>query len=176
MRPTRALPGILLALAALAAPAQPAGRGWQGAQHRWFGALSEDDVLLPVSAIEWGVPDRWSVTARYQHMFTKDRNARPLKPWIHSAAVTLSPGTDGGRLGAGYQGIWRLQAPVLVEARVVALRTWGHPLTTAPGRTFLGPEVRCSLTGVVNVGAGWYRRVDGGPPESFWGLHCGVGM
>lgn len=176
MRIARVIPGIALGLLAFAAPAQSSERGWQGANHRFFGALTEDDMLLPVSSIEWGAPDRWSLTARYVHMFTRDRNARPLKPRIHSATVTLSPGTDGARLGAGYQGVWRLKVPLLVEARLVALRTWGHPLSTVPGRTFLGPEFRCSITGVGNLGAGWYRCSSGGPVESFWGVHCGFGM
>ena len=165
----------------IATPAgsQEVAKAWQGGHGRFLWALSEDDTVMPVTSVEWGSPDRLSLTSRYVHLFTKDRNARPLKPWIHGASVTLSPGTGGGRFGVGYQGVWRIgKVPILPEARLVLLRTWGNPLQTGPNRTFAGAEVRCSLVGVANAGAGWYRRISGldGRGESFWGFHVGLGM
>ena len=64
-----------------------------------------------------------------------------------------------------------------IEARVVLLRTWGNPLATVADRTFVGAEVRTSLTGVVNVGTGYYWPVSGddGDRGGFWGFHVGVG-
>ena len=68
--------------------------------------LGPDDVFLPITSIEWGIPDRWSFTARYIHMFDKDRDN---KPFLNNLTVSLSPGTDGGRLGIGWQGIYSLK-------------------------------------------------------------------
>ncbi|MBI4911247.1 MAG: hypothetical protein HY823_00780 [Acidobacteria bacterium] len=146
-------------------------------QLAWF--LSPDDVLLPISSVEWGRPDRWSFTSRYVHMFTKHRDARPGPAWIHSATFLASPGTDGGRLGVGYHGVLNRKAPILLEARVVLLRTWGQPLDgRAPGMNHVGPELRMSFTGVFNLGAGYYRRNSSGAlgEKAFWGVHLGVGM
>jgi hypothetical protein len=33
--------------------------------------LSEQDVILPVTSIEWGHPNRWSFTSRYIDSFEK---------------------------------------------------------------------------------------------------------
>ncbi len=165
---------LLLAAAMLPLPAQ----GWQGGRGQLMWTLTEDDVLLPITSLEWGRPDRVSFTSRYLHLFTQDRDR---KPWVHAATATLSPGTDGGRLGVGYKGVWKgpsRSLPLMPEARVVLLRTWGHPLQTAPGRTFLGGELRLGLTFLGNAGVGWYRSTSetGGRRESFWALHVGVGL
>lgn len=168
---------VLSASLAAPAPCQDSTRGWQGGHGRFFWVLTPDDVILPVSSLEWGGPDRWSLTSRYIHLFTKNRDHNP---WIHSATVSLSPGTDGGRLGFGYSGVWPgpAKATLHPEARLVLLRTWRNPLQTAPNRTFLGAEIRCSAAGLVNVGAGWYRSTASqtGRTDSFWGFHLGVGM
>ena len=136
--------------------------------------LSERDVYLFVSSAEWGIPDRWSLTTRYIHMFTEDRDHAT---WVNCFTAALAPGSDGARLGAGYHAIYTPHE-ILGEARVVLLRTWGNPLETDAGRTFAGAEVRVSVTGVVNVGAGYYRRIAGAESrsDSFWGYHLGVGM
>jgi hypothetical protein len=31
--------------------------------------LSDHDIILPITSIEWGIPDRWSLTSRYIHSF-----------------------------------------------------------------------------------------------------------
>ena len=64
---------------------------------------TDQDVFLPVTSIEWGIPDRWSFTSRYVHMFEKERDG---KTRLHNLTVTLIPGTDGGRLGVGYQSVF----------------------------------------------------------------------
>jgi hypothetical protein len=136
--------------------------------------LSEHDVYLPVSSVEWGIPDRWSLTTRYVHMFTEDRDHAE---WVNCFTATLAPGSGGARLGAGYHAVYTPRS-ILGEARIVFLRTWGDPLETDAGRTFAGVELRVSVTGVVNVGAGYYRRIAGAESrsDSFWGYHVGVGM
>jgi len=36
--------------------------------------LRDQDVILPITSIEWGTPDSWSITSRYVHMFEKDHD------------------------------------------------------------------------------------------------------
>lgn len=183
-RPFQWVCAVLL-LFGLAGPAwsQEAGRATRGGS--WFVTnLSDQDVIVAVTSVQWGAPDRWSFTSRYIHMFNKDRDYRRV---LHNFSVTLSPGTAGGRLGAGYENIFNTKqhrpgqrggVTLLSEARVVCLRTWGHPLSTDANRNFVGGEVRTSLAGVVNVGVGYYAPISAadGRPTAFWGLHAGVGM
>ena len=140
---------------------------------------SDQDVILPITSVEWGVPDRWSFTARYVHMFEQNRGNRS---WLNNFTVTASPGISGGRLGVGYQGIFsgkrRSDMGLFSEARAVLLRTWRNPLGTAAGRTFAGAEIRVSLPWMINVGGGYYAPVSAGDEQegSFWGWHIGIGI
>ena len=138
-------------------------------------------VVLSMSSIEWGTPDRWSFTSRCVYMFGSEY-ARDHARWINMVALAASPGLDGGRVGLGYQFIpcakpWS-NLGLIYEARGVLLRTWRSPMVVAPGRTFAGVELRGSLVGFFNAGAGWYGRVQGadGGRDHFWGFHLGVGM
>jgi len=140
--------------------------------------LSDQDVFLPISSIEWGTPDRWSITSRYVHMFEKDRDN---KTWLNNLSITLSPGTAGGRFAIGYQGILSPRSmpdfAVLSEARVVLLRTWGNPLSTVTNRTFVGAEIRSSLSVMINLGIGYFTQISvpNGRREHCYGLHVGFG-
>jgi len=141
--------------------------------------LSDQDIILPISSIEWGVPDRWSITSRYVHMFEKDRDN---KTWLNNLSIALSPGTAGGRLSIGYQGILSPKSTpdfsVLNEARVVLLRTWGNPLSAITNRTFVGVEIRSSLSFLFNLGIGYYKQISdsNSDKENFYGLHVGIGI
>jgi hypothetical protein len=177
--------GAVLLILAVPASART-GKGTNGPALRrlLMPYQSDQDVVLAVSSIEWGAPDRWSFTTRYVHMF--DRKAeRDAKSWLSNLSVTLSPGTAGGRFGLGYQAIYTPNKSkpgsdfaFLGEARAVLLRTWGQPLVTAADGTFAGGEVRISLQGGVVVGVGHYRRVSctTAGRGSVWGLHVGIGM
>jgi hypothetical protein len=140
--------------------------------------LSEKDFIFPVTSIEWGAPDRWSFTSRYFHMFGK---ARHVSGWRHILGATLSPGTDGGRLGAGYSGFLTLESKpdftFITEARVVLLRTWGNPLFTDPNHTFVGAELRVSIV-LINLGAGYYKHISDSNVDldDFIGFHVGFGI
>lgn len=148
-----------------------------------FLSPTDQDVFLPVTTVEWGSPDRWSFSARYVHMFQKERDHVRV---LHNITVTLSPGTAGGRVGAGYENIFHVRnsrpgregLTLLSEAKVVALRTWGAPISTDAGQKFIGGELHTSLAGVVNVGVGYYapRSTAPGHPKAFVGLHVGVGI
>jgi len=141
--------------------------------------LNDQDVILPITSIEWGLPDRWSFTSRYVHMFQTDRND---KTWLHNLSVSLSPGISGGRLGVGYQGIFSPRSipdfGIFSEARVVLLRTWGNPLSADPHRTFIGAEIRSSLSFLINLGIGYYTQISGSSndQEQFFGFHVGIGI
>ena len=147
--------------------------------HRLMLSLSDQDIFLPISSLEWGIPDRWSFTSRYIHMFNKDRND---KTWLNNLCITLSPGTAGGRLAIGYQGIFSPKSmpdfAVFGEARLVLLRTWAKPLSTATHCTFIGAEIRSSLSALVNLGVGYFTQISNsaGRRKSFYGLHIGLGI
>jgi hypothetical protein len=168
---------LLLALALPARSEEQKPRPGKTTSHSWFLPYAGDqDVVLSISSIEWGSPDRWSFTSRYVHMFDK-KAVRDHKLWLHSLTVTAVPGASGGRLGVGYGNVFSRLA-LLSEARIVLLRTWGRPLVTDVDRTFVGAEVRTSLTGVVNVGTGYYWPISGNDDrqDSFWGFHVGIGI
>lgn len=141
--------------------------------------LSDQDVILPISSIEWGTPDRWSVTSRYVHMFEKDRGN---KTWLNNLSITLSPGISGGRFAIGYQGIFSPRSMpdfgIISEARVVLLRTWGNPLSALSNRTFVGAEFRISLSFLINLGIGYFTQISGSKSdrEQFYGFHIGIGI
>ena len=142
--------------------------------------LSDQDIILPITSIEWGTPDRWSITSRYIHMFEKDRDN---KTWLNDLCITLSPGTAGGRLAIGYQGVYTPKSmpdfAIFNEARLVLLRTWGNPLSAPTNSTFIGAEIRTSLSFLFNIGIGYYKQIsdlNGGRKEDFYGFHVGFGI
>ena len=141
--------------------------------------LSDQDVFLPISSIEWGTPDRWSITSRYIHMFEKDRDNRT---WLNNISITLSPGIAGGRFAIGYQGILTPASMpdfgLFSEARIVLLRTWGNPLSTIANLTFVGVETRSSLSGMINFGIGYFTQISGpdNDRQQFYGFQIGIGI
>lgn len=188
MKTLRTFVALCLAVVTCALPALAQGKDESGKNKKPVRSLfspTPDDFFLPVTSIEWGMPDRFSLTARYIHMFD-DASVRDHKPSLNNFTVTVIPGISGGRLGIGYENVYdfkkRTSHPVelafLSEARVVALRTWGSPLVTQPNRTFIGGELRTSLGGVANISIGYYsplaNRSTG--TAAFWGLHTGFGI
>ena len=137
--------------------------------------LSDQDVILTLSSIEWGTPDRWSITSRYIHGFEKERKRIT---WRNSVGISLSPGLSGGRLGVGYLGIYSpasMKALALIsELRGVLLRTWGNPLSTSTNSTLVGAEVKICLSWLINVSAGYYSPITSENIKSFWGFHFGI--
>lgn len=142
------------------------------------GRLGEHDVYLTVSSAQWGAPDRWSFTTRWIHELTRIHEPGETG---HNLSLSVSPGTDGGRLGLGYLVILTSdgrfhELALFLETRAVLLRTWDHPLGAAPDRTYAGLEARASIT-FVFVGVGYYRDVSSSMgTASLWGVHVGVGL
>ena len=169
---------ILPALLAGGVPAAAQGSP-QGFWKSLAASPTPQDVLLVLSSLEWGVPDRLSFTSRYIHMFDP---AGEKLTHRNNFVASFSPGVDGVRAGLGWGGITYVggaKGPgIMSEVRTVLLRTWDRPLIADPRTTYLGAEARISVTAVVSVTGGWYRRVTAAPgrPDHFWGLHVGVGM
>lgn len=139
--------------------------------------ITEQDIIMPIISIEWGQPDRWSITSRYIHNFDKEKKGRT---WHNNAGVFLSPGISGGRLGVGYLGIYSPASmrdfSIFSELRGVLLRTWGNPLSTSSNTTFAAAEIKISLFGFLNSSAGYYSPITNENIKSFWGFHFGVGF
>ena len=141
--------------------------------------LSEQDLIIPVTSIEWGHPERWSFTSRYIHEFEKRKKRIP---WRNNIVVSLIPGLSGGRLGVGYLGLYSpanlKDFGLFIEFRGILLRTWGNPLSTSPNTTFVGAELKTCLSWLLNIGIGYYLPISN-PNEnikSFWGFHLGIGI
>ncbi len=141
--------------------------------------FSDQDLLLPITSIEWGSPDRWSFTSRYVHMFEKDRDN---KIWLNNFCATLSPGISGGRLAIGYNCIFSPSSvphfSLLSEIRAVILRTWGNPLYADTDQTFAGAEIRFSPGGWLNVGFGYFKPISDSNKsrKNIYEMHFGVGI
>lgn len=173
--------GLLLLALALPAWSQEAESAPPKKAFRLVIDLTDQDTIVPVTSVEWGIPDRWSLTARYVHFFQKDRDRKTL---LHTLTVPLSAGTDGGRLGVGYQGVFSPDSvskpdwAMFFEGRAVLLRTWSNPLETEANRTFVGAEIRFAPTIFFNIGGGYYSEVSSsdGDRDSFWGYHIGIGI
>jgi hypothetical protein len=141
--------------------------------------LSNQDVLLPITSIEWGLPDRWSFTTRYVHEFDISR-----KPMARRDNFTIicSPATAGMRFGMGYQAIFNQLSGqsflTFFEARAVALYSWGTPYSAPTHVTFLGGELRCVFFIVFNVGIGYYVPASSSSSndDALWGFHIGLGI
>jgi hypothetical protein len=148
---------------------------------RFIFRLSEQDVIMPITSIEWGYPDRWSFTMRYIHSFHKERKRRI---WHHGVGISLHPGWSGGRLGFNYSVIYSPPSPslrefaIFIHLNATLLRTWGNPLTAITNTTYAGPELKIGISWLFNVTAGYYLPISNSAenPKPFWGLHFGVGI
>ncbi|MBN1995945.1 hypothetical protein JW935_00235 [candidate division KSB1 bacterium] len=140
--------------------------------------LGDQDVILPITSIEWGIPDRWSFTSRYVHLFEKERDD---KTWLNVCSISLCPGTAGGRFGISYLGLLSPKSmrdfALITETRMVLLRTWGNPLTALPNHTYAGAELRMSI-GWLNLCFGYYSDapVSGNGRDKLYGFHFGLGI
>ena len=146
--------------------------------------FSDGSILLPITAIEWGAPDRWSFTSLYvSSVWRAEDEVENKKTWHHNLHASLSPGLSGGRFGIGYGLIFdppeSRNFGIVSSCRAVLLRSWGNPLSASPDRTYAGAEFKVSLSIMFSVSVGYYSQIsDSGDDEKeqFWGFHCGVGI
>jgi hypothetical protein len=140
--------------------------------------FSDDDVSILITSIEWGVPDRWSFTSRYVHMFTQNRDTQSL---INNFTATISPGIDALRISAGYQAIltkrfW-IGVDLLNELRFTWMHTWNKPIIALKNENYGGIELRSSFTGLLNMGFGYFLPLSSSSKSgSLICIHAGVGI
>jgi hypothetical protein len=90
-------------------------------------------------------------------------------------------GSGGGKLSLGIGARAHVDeedfhGAVGIGLRAAVVRTWGHPIGTEPGLTYLGPELdlmvfRCNLT----LGVLWRLSGSAGPSAVFgWGIGFGL--
>lgn len=107
--------------------------------------------------------------------------AVPLPHCAQGFLVQADAGSGGGKLSLGL-GAWAkideedFRGTAGAALRLAVARTWGNPLGTEPGLTYLGPELDLSVIRV-NLTLGVLFRVagDGGSGALFsWGLGFGL--
>ena len=168
---------LILSSNVLAQEAEPTEKTKKSPNRNFF-KLTDRDVILPITSIEWGEPDRWSFTARYIHMFGHTKNK---EVWKNNLGISISPGWSGGRAGIDYIGIYSPknmsgEFALFTQFRGVLLRTWGNPLTATPDVTYAGAEVKFCISFLLDLGAGYYYPISGNNKEPFIGFHIGVGI
>jgi hypothetical protein len=107
--------------------------------------------------------------------------AAPLPHCAQGFLLQLDAGSGGGKLSLGLGARARIDdddfhGTAGVAFRVALARTWGHPIGTEPGLTYLGPELDLSIIRI-NLTIGVLFRVDGdvGAGTLFsWGLGFGL--
>lgn len=107
--------------------------------------------------------------------------ALPIAHCAQGFAVQADAGSGGGKLSLGIGARARVdeqdfRGTVGAGLRLALARTWGHPVGTEPGLTYLGPELDLSVVRV-NFTLGVLRRVSGqgGASTLFsWGVGFGL--
>ena len=107
--------------------------------------------------------------------------ALPIPHCARGFTVDASAGTGGGKLSLGIGARARVneedfRGTVGVGLRVALARTWGSPIGTNPGLSYLGPELDMSVVRVnVTLSVLWRVSGQGGASVLFsWGLGFGL--
>jgi hypothetical protein len=93
--------------------------------------------------------------------------------------VQVHAGSGGGKLSLGVGGRARVdtddfRAPASAGAVLSLARTWGSPVGTAPGLTYLGPEVQLSAMHVGLTLGPLFRIAGGHGPAVLFSFGVGV--
>ena len=107
--------------------------------------------------------------------------ALPIPHCAHGFLLELDGGSGGGKLSVGFGARARVEeedfhGTVGVGLKAALARTWGSPVGTAPGLTYLGPELGISVLRV-ELSLGVLARVSGAGGRSVlfsWGLGIGL--
>jgi hypothetical protein len=107
--------------------------------------------------------------------------AVPIPHCAQGFTFQADAGSGGGKLSLGVGARARVEDPdfrgtVGVGLRLSLARTWGSPIGTDPGLTYLGPELDLSVLRVnLNLGVLWRVSGQGGASALFsWGLGFGL--
>lgn len=107
--------------------------------------------------------------------------AIPMPHCAQGFLVQADAGSGGGKLSLGL-GAWAnvdeksFRGSAGVALRLALARTWGNPVGTDPGLTYLGPELDLSVIRInLTLGVLWRVAGDGGAGALFsWGLGFGL--
>jgi len=133
--------------------------------------------VIPTLAVRAAVPTAASASLTLTIGATSDSPQfcahEPLGP-----SVSVEAGTGGGQLAFGI-GTVCLDTPLLpkygLALRAVVARTWGNPVRTEPGQTYLG--VNLDLTALATLRLGVLKHVGKGDPRARdWLFVYGVGF
>ena len=107
--------------------------------------------------------------------------AVPIPHCAEGFTVQADAGSGGGKLSLGVGARAHVEdegfrGTVGAGLRLSVARTWGHPIGTDPGLTYLGPELDLSVLRVnLNLGVLWRVSGPGGASALFsWGLGFGL--
>jgi hypothetical protein len=107
--------------------------------------------------------------------------AIPMPHCAQGFLVQADAGSGGGKLSLGL-GAWAnvdeesFRGTAGVALRLALARTWGNPVGTDPGLSYLGPELDLSVIRInLTLGVLWRVAGDGGAGALFsWGLGFGL--
>jgi hypothetical protein len=107
--------------------------------------------------------------------------AVPIPHCAQGFLLQADAGSGGGKLSLGVGARAHVDEPdfrgtVGVGLRASLVRTWGSPIGTEPGRTYLGPELDLSVVRVnLTLGVLWRVSGDAGSSALFaWGVGFGL--
>jgi len=107
--------------------------------------------------------------------------AVPIPHCAQGFLLQADAGSGGGKLSLGVGARARVEEPdfrgtVGAGLRLSLARTWGSPIGTDPGLTYLGPELDLSVLRVnLNLGVLWRVSGQGGASALFsWGVGFGL--
>ena len=106
--------------------------------------------------------------------------AAPLARCARGFVLEAAAGSGGGRLGLGLGARVRAEdedfhGSVGAGVKASLVRTWGHPVGTEAGLTYLGPELDLAVARLdLTLGVLWQVSGQGGAASLFsWGLGLG---
>ena len=107
--------------------------------------------------------------------------ALPIPHCARGFLFQADAGSGGGKLSLGVGGRAHVEEPdfrgtVGVALRAALVRTWGSPVGTEPGLTYLGPELDVSVLRVnLSLGVLWRVAGNAGSSALFsWGVGFGL--
>jgi hypothetical protein len=107
--------------------------------------------------------------------------AAPLAICAHGFELDAAAGTGGGKLSLGLGARARVDeddfhGTLGATLKASLARTWGSPVGTEPGLTYLGPELDLSVLRVeLTLGVLWRIAGPGGKSALFsWGVGIGL--
>jgi hypothetical protein len=170
--------GLFLAVAAGCAASDQGFSAGSGGPPAWVGKLfvriNESDTWIPLSGIEYGAPQGWSLSSTYVRYLSGDLTTSNRQ---YAFAVTVSPGSDGARISAGLAAYGIGHALVVAELDLAVLRTWGDPVIADSHSTYVGVEAKLSM--LLGGAVGYYRRVghdEAGRTDSFFGIRYRIAL